>query len=398
MKKLLASVCAVILILTAAAFAESVLTLPPAMDIIGERAFYGSVSLGRVELPEGVTEIRSQAFANSSLTEINLPASLTVIADDAFAGVADLTVTASEGTYAYEWAVNKGYIAQHETFNEDFTYNILSDTECEIAGYTGSETAFVLPRFSPDGYRVTGIGDHAFAYNDSLTSVTIPNGVTRIGNAAFCGCGSLTGVNIPNGVTSIGDEAFWGCTNITGIEIPANVTNIGGLAFWGCTNAVLTADGDNQYYSSLNGALYDKAMTTLLAWPAATGNVEIPDGVTGIAGSAFAYCEGLAGIGIPASVTNIGDSAFNSCSSLTNIAIPSGVTEIGYGTFQGCSSLTSITIPSGVTGIGDYAFQGCGSLTGIEIPGDVTSIGQGAFEGCSDAVISVDEDNRIIPA
>ena len=53
-------------------------------------------------------------------------------------------------------------------------------------------------------YSVTSIGDRAFAYCSSLTSVTIPNSVTSIGDAAFLDCSGLTSVTIPNSVTSIG--------------------------------------------------------------------------------------------------------------------------------------------------------------------------------------------------
>ena len=58
---------------------------------------------------------------------------------------------------------------------------------------------------------VTEIGDHAFYYCDSLTSVTIPNSVTEIEDCAFEGCRGLTSVTIPNSVKSINDYAFQYC-------------------------------------------------------------------------------------------------------------------------------------------------------------------------------------------
>lgn len=63
-------------------------------------------------------------------------------------------------------------------------------------------------------YTVTSIGDYAFAYCKSLSSVTIPHSVTSIGKHAFSGCESLTSVTIPNSVTSIGEAAFEGCPNL----------------------------------------------------------------------------------------------------------------------------------------------------------------------------------------
>ena len=104
--------CAVALFLLGSllgAFAEGgVLTLPANLQVIDEEAFYKSSSLERVVLPEGVTEIRSRAFADSSLTEINLPDSITFIADDAFGGSALARVNVQPYTYAYSWAEEHG--------------------------------------------------------------------------------------------------------------------------------------------------------------------------------------------------------------------------------------------------------------------------------------------------
>ena len=87
------------------------LTLPKAVQIIEEEAFYGDTSIEKVIVPDGTKEIRSRAFAQSSLTEIELPDSLTLIAEDAFEGCEGLSVSVPENCYAYDWALSKGYIA-----------------------------------------------------------------------------------------------------------------------------------------------------------------------------------------------------------------------------------------------------------------------------------------------
>ena len=61
---------------------------------------------------------------------------------------------------------------------------------------------------------VTSIGEMAFIWCESLTSVIIPNGVTSIGMNAFGECYFLTSVTIPDSVTSIGDEAFYYCSSL----------------------------------------------------------------------------------------------------------------------------------------------------------------------------------------
>lgn len=70
----------------------------------------------------------------------------------------------------------------------------------------------VIPvEFTYEGkvYRVTSIGNAAFATCFVLTSISIPNSVTSIGKAAFSFCNSLYDVTIPASVTSIGASAFY---------------------------------------------------------------------------------------------------------------------------------------------------------------------------------------------
>ena len=61
-----------------------------------------------------------------------------------------------------------------------FTYTTNNDGSLNIAGYTGSGGAVTIPD-TINGLPVTSIGDSAFRYCTSLTSVLIPNSVTGIG-------------------------------------------------------------------------------------------------------------------------------------------------------------------------------------------------------------------------
>ena len=220
---------------------------------------------------------------------------------------------------------------------------------------------------------VTMIGDSAFHWFLSLTSVTIPDSVTAIGEWAFANCWSLTSVTFGNGVTMIGDCAFFECQSLTNITIPDSVTSIGDGAFQSCTSLTSVTIPDS--VTAIGGGVF--SYCTSLTY------VTIPDSVTSIGNSAFSQCTSLTNVTIPDSVTSIGDGAFCSCSSLTSITIPDSVTAIGEMAFCNCHSLTSVTIPNGVTSIGDFAFQKCTSLTSVTIPDSVTAIGDWAFSYCS---------------
>ena len=273
---------------------------------------------------------------------------------------------------------------------------------------------------------LTSIGDYAFQYCSSLTSVTIPSSVTSIGEYGFEECERLTSITL-NSVSSIGEAAFVCCTALTSVTIPSSVTSIGRFAFEGCVNlSSIVVHEDNPIYDSRDNcnAIIETTSNTLIVGCKTT---IIPNTLTIIGENAFTYCEGLTSITIPNSVTDIGYGAFYECINLSSIVIGNSVTNIGEDAFNGCKGLTSIIIPSSVTSIGNGAFQGCINLSSIVvdednpvydsrnncnaiirlrdnrlvvgckttiIPNSVSIIGSGAFEGCS-ALTSITIPNSV---
>ena len=202
------------------------------------------------------------------------------------------------------------------------------------------------------------IGDSAFSYCGSLTSITIPNSVVSIGDSAFYSCRSLENISvdknnqhyssengilfnkdksaliqypikkfdtqytIPNIVTNIGKRAFWGCGNLINIIIPNSVTNIGKYAFSNCSSLKnIKVDVQNRYYSSIDGTLYNYDKTELIQYAIGKNNktVDILNGVINIDYGAFYSCSNLTSIAIPNSVTSIGECAFDYCSGLKDV-------------------------------------------------------------------------------
>ena len=297
------------------------------------------------------------------------------------------------------WYTNSNTTEPTTPDNTDvFGANIVSNT------FDAKKECWVI-KFDGD---VTTIGDYAFSFCSSLTSITIPDSVTSIGFSAFSNCYSLTCITIPGSVTTIGEVAFLWCEGLTSVTIGDSVTTIEDGAFAACSSLIEF----NGKFASDNGRclIIDGKLTSFA--PAGLTEYTIPDSVTTIGDSAFSWCEGLTSVTIGDSVTAIGCYAFAYCSSLTEFkgkfasedgrclivdgvlnsfapaglteyTIPDSVTTIGDGAFYGCSSLTSITIPDSVTSIVDWAFSGCSSLTSVTIPDSVTTIGYDAFYYCS---------------
>lgn len=122
--------------------------------------------------------------------------------------------------------------AESKTYN-GFTYEKGKDG-ITITGYTGGETAVVIPA-KIKGTQVTKIGKNAFLYSN-MTSVKMPEGLKTIEYQAFAGCNGLTSVTVPDSVTSIVGGAFGGCSSLTSLILPDGLTSIGGSAFSGCSS------------------------------------------------------------------------------------------------------------------------------------------------------------------
>ena len=86
-----------------------------------------------------------------------------------------------------------------------------------ITGYSGPGGSVTIPS-TLNGLPVTGIADSAFAGQQNITSISIPNGVTSIGSSAFNGCTGLTGITLPDSVISMGLNVFSGCPNLTNVS------------------------------------------------------------------------------------------------------------------------------------------------------------------------------------
>ncbi len=140
------------------------------------------------------------------------------------------------------------------------------------------------------GYVVKGLGDGALSNLRGITDISIPNTYEWVGNFAFSNCTSLASANLGEGVGEIGKWPFFG-TKITELQIPDSVESIDGNPIAGASLArQVTVSGAQPYFSVVDGVLYDKDITTMLACPATKDTITIPETMTNITDDALYGC------------------------------------------------------------------------------------------------------------
>jgi hypothetical protein len=245
---------------------------------------------------------------------------------------------------------------------------------------------------------LTSIGGGTFRNCTRLTEIILPESLTSIGELAFCDCTGLTDIKLPKSLTSIGRAAFYGCTGLTDIKLPESLTSIGEDAFYGCIGITdITVEENNPAFRSIDGVLFDKAMTTLLLFhEGKKGRYSVPDGIIKIGSGAFYGCRELIGISFPQSLSCIESYGFNN-EQLTEITVnelnPKFCSIDGVLFDKKMSELmeypknrdeTDYTVPDGIKHIKDRAFYGCKRLVNIVLPESLKVIGNFKYAKCED--------------
>lgn len=267
------------------------------------------------------------------------------------------------------------------TGSQGLTYEYNSDGTLTVTGIgicTDSEV--IIYSTTAEGKSVTGIAAGAFANNTTIKSVYLPASITTIGEGAFAGCTALTTITVENdnkvfsalnGVLYSKDlstvVAFPAGLKVTEYSVTNSIRDIRASAFAGCVNLTQfkLADAANKLFYVYDGVLYkldaNGSPSTLIAYPA------------GKTSGSFSS---------PIVTSTIGDYAFYGATKLTSINID-GVISVGAHAFENCRELISLTIPNTTRAIGEYAFASCSKLTAISFGEAITTINAHTFENCT---------------
>lgn len=319
-----------------------------------------SICYGELVIPSNidgkpVTRIGEEAFKNVEAKSLLIPNTVVDICNNAF---------------------------QYAVVDEGIT---IPDSVNHVA-----ERAFI-------GYQNTNYAKHS--HNSLNTGIKIPGGIKAVSDSMFYKSG-ITDVEIADGVTHIGESAF-GMTYVENFVIPDSVIFIDELAFntyavksisFGAkvgniqsfiTNSFARSEStgssinliaynvseNNTKYTSYDGAVYSKDMSTLIAFPCGKSfeNYNLPDGVCVIGDYAFGCYNADETITVPNGVTAIGKYAFAGSKSVKNVYIPSSVKSIGEHAFAYSEALENVTFDSNVElPILENTFRDCKNLKNVK--------------------------------
>lgn len=215
-----------------------------------------------VNIPSGITQIKSYAFANSYITKVVMPDTVSKIGDSAFLNCKKLTIAnipsgvTSIGKSAFSGCVllESAYLPYGlQTLGEGAFRNCKKIKEIDI------------------GDNIEKIEANVFSGCEALQYVTVSENITEIGDGAFNGCKALCDFYFHDGLEKIGDDAFSGCALFTSVILPDSVTTLGQGAFNNCPaikkvkiSNNITEIHDNTFGKASLNAIYIPASVTYI--------------------------------------------------------------------------------------------------------------------------------------
>ena len=257
------------------------------------------------------------------------------------------------------------------------------------------------------GEGITELNGGVLANLPNITSVTLPSSMRELDQCVFFNCGSLQSVKLNKGLQTIGVSVFEG-TQVTQLSVPPTVSSIGYNNFSQIPLRGLAIEGPNPLLSIKDDVVFGDGGQTLIFYSRdKQGAYAVPASVKKIGACAFESCYGLTSVTLPNGLTHIEEGAFHLSGLSAPIVIPDSVKYIGRQAFSGLDSpISSIHVGSGVTDpswsvfcysdgiqsihlaegpkyLGEDALEDCTSLTSIAFPNSYLRLDDGICSGCT---------------
>lgn len=374
--------------------------------VVSVDRFTNASNLTSVKLSEGIKTIEKGCFGRCyDLTKVEIPASVETIGDGVFtmcSSLSTVTVADDNQNFAVEdgllYNKAKTELIYYPMAKTDETVTLASTlTEVKGGAFSGNTSlkkiilSTALEKFdatavfgctSLEAYEISdenekfstkdgllcskdGATLQSVPYTKASGAFTVPAGITTIAANAFYNTDKLSSIDLGQVVT-LEENAFYRCNLLQEVTIPATATNVPSTTFASCTKLknIKVAEG-NANYVDVDGVLFDKDKTTLLAYPISHSTDDdeyttMPNTVTTIAKGAFNACH-IKKVVFANSVKKIENDAF-SYSTISEVELNEGLEEIGQGAFS-ASDLSSLHIPASVKKIERMAFYKLNSNT-----------------------------------
>lgn len=285
----------------------------------------------------------TQSLKAQLITLVLLCVSMTAMANENGVLIDGVYYNLQNSWYYYYYDANGNYQNSQYVNNAAIvTYN--PDTEVNNPGsvetYSGDIQIPATVTYNGTEYSVVCVDNYAFANCRSLTSVQLPSSILEIRNYAFRYCTGLISVSMP-GVEKINYQIFANSA-VTSVLLPESLKYIESEAFNYSELTSITVDADNAAFTSVDGVLYDKNVTTIAAFPRRkSGTYTIPATVTTIKQSSFPNDVVLDELIIPATVAKIESYAFRNYPQIKKLTIEDSENELIIG--QGNNYYSSLS-------------------------------------------------------
>lgn len=292
-------------------------------ETIGAYAFENCFNLEKIVLPESITTIEEGALIFcKKIREIIIPENVKKIGNQAFAGCESLeNIILNAVALEDEYEDDSNVFCKAGNAGNGIIITVGKNVKLIPAYlFTSPEnTPKIVSVLFDKGSSCETIGEHAFANNESLMNIIIPDSVKDIGAYAFYNCSKLSEVVLSKNMTKVNEYVFYNCSNTGTITILNDMTDIGAYAFYNC---------------QMN-------------------------------------------FNLPSSLGDVGERAFYGCETLTSVICK----NVDSYAFYDCTNLEMVIINEGATHIGKCAFDFSGIIT-LEIPSSLESLCTCVIDDC----------------